>query len=174
VKIRRCDDFCSWLLGQAIASDYKRYNDKYRLYNTRFFNIGSCERVRLVDENFTNMKSMERIVLPLLCFAYAMSYGQPNPNQRVAGLPVNYDETKVGTYALPDPLTLENGQKVSSKEVWISQRRPELHRLFETTQFGKTPPKPADLSFNVFDPGTLVFGGKAIRKQVTIYFTKDT
>jgi len=112
----------------------------------------------------------------LFTFLGVMSRGycQPDPNQRVAGLPVNYDEAKVGTYTLPDPLTLENGQKVTRKEAWINQRRPEIHRLFETTQFGKTPPKPEDLSFVVFDKGTAVFGGKAIRKQVTIYFTNDT
>jgi len=33
---------------------------------------------------------------------------------------------------------------------------------------------PLRLGFDVFDKGTPVFGGKAIRKQVTIYFTKDT
>jgi hypothetical protein len=36
------------------------------------------------------------------------------------------------------------------------------------------PPRPPDKSFNVFDKGSLVLGGKAIRKQVTVYFTKDT
>ncbi len=121
------------------------------------------------------MRPMVKVVLPmLLLFTYVTGYGQPDPNQRVAGLPVNYDEAKVGTYILPDPLITESGQKVTSKEIWIDRRRPEIHRLFETTQFGKTPPKPAELSFKVFDKGTPVFGGKAIRKQVTIYFTKDT
>lgn len=115
-----------------------------------------------------------KIVLTTLLLAGSTAYCQPDPNQRVAGLPVNYDETKVGTYVLPDLLTLENGQKATSKEIWVNQRRPEVHRLFETTQFGKAPPKPADLAFNVFDNGTTVFGGKAIRKQVTIHFTKDT
>ncbi|MGK6352335.1 glucuronyl esterase domain-containing protein [Parapedobacter sp. DT-150] len=120
-------------------------------------------------------KSLIKAVLSLLMlFAYGVSYSQPDPNQRVAGIPVNYDEAKAGVYTLPDPLTMENGRKVTSKAAWINQRRPEIHRLFETTQFGKTPPKPARLSFNVFDAGTPVFGGKAIRKQVTIYFTEDT
>lgn len=27
----------------------------------------------------------------------------------VAGIPVNYDESKTGSYTLPDPLTLQNG-----------------------------------------------------------------
>jgi hypothetical protein len=46
--------------------------------------------------------------------------------------------------------------------------------MFQEIQFGKAPGKPAHLSFNVFDSGTPAFNGSAIRKQVTVYFTKDT
>ena len=102
------------------------------------------------------------------------SHGQPAPPKLVAGMPVNYDEALTGSYTLPDPLTFLNGKKVSNVKMWTRQRRKEILNLFEENQFGKTPPKPAELSFNVFDKGTLVFNGKAIRKQVTIYFTKDT
>jgi hypothetical protein len=99
---------------------------------------------------------------------------QKAPPTVVAGIPVNYDEALVGSYTLPDPLTLQNGTKVTDKDLWLNQRRPEIIRLYEEYQFGKAPHAPADLSFNVFDKGTLVFNGTAIRKQVTIYFTKDT
>jgi len=92
----------------------------------------------------------------------------------VAGIPVNYDEAKVGTYTLPDVLMLKNGKKVTDKQTWLSQRRPEIVKLFEEYQFGEMPPKPAALSFNIFDKGTPVFNGEVIRKQVTVYFTKDT
>jgi hypothetical protein len=98
---------------------------------------------------------------------------QPTSSQKVAGIPVNYDEANVGTYTLPDPLTLQNGKKVTDTKTWIEKRRPEIVKLFEENQFGKAPAKPA-LSFNVFDKGTPVFDGKAIRKQITIYLTKDT
>lgn len=128
----------------------------------------------IVNQKSCHMIRSVETLLFILLFACATGYGQPDPNQRVAGFPVNYDEAKAGPYTLPDLLTLENGQKVTSKEMWTHQRRHEIHRLFETTQFGKTPPKPVDLSFKVFENGTAVFGGKAIRKQVTIYFTKDT
>ena len=40
----------------------------------------------------------------------------------------NYDESKVPQYTLPDPLILENGQKVAIAEAWVNQRRPELFR----------------------------------------------
>ncbi|MDN3689151.1 glucuronyl esterase domain-containing protein [Cyclobacterium jeungdonense] len=92
----------------------------------------------------------------------------------VAGIPVNYDEEKVGTYTLPDPLTKSNGEKVSNSEDWTKNRRPEIVRIFEQEQFGSVPGKPSEMRFDVFDKGTPAFSGKAIRKQVRIYFTKDT
>lgn len=96
------------------------------------------------------------------------------PDDEREGIRINYTEAHVGTYTLPDPLMLENGQKVNDAETWFGKRRPEILKLFEENQFGKTPEKPRDLSFDVFDKGTQAFGGKALRKQVTVYFSKDT
>jgi hypothetical protein len=96
------------------------------------------------------------------------------PPALVAGIPVNYDEDKVGNYTLPDVLTMQNGKKVTDKQSWLSKRRPEIVKLFEENQFGLMPGKPADMHFNVFDKGTTVFDGGAVRKQVTVYFTADT
>ncbi len=91
----------------------------------------------------------------------------------VAGLPVNYDESKTGTYSLPDPLRMQNGEHVNSPEMWVNKRRPEILSLFYSEQFGKVPDR-KEISFSVFESGTLVFNESAIRRQVTIYFTKDT
>lgn len=95
------------------------------------------------------------------------------PDAKVADIPVNYTESKAGSYTLPDPLKLANGKPVKDAKTWTDKRRPELLRLIEENQFGKVPGRPADMTFEVFDPGTPAFGGKAIRRQVTIYFTKD-
>jgi hypothetical protein len=95
------------------------------------------------------------------------------PDGAVAKIPVNYTEAKVGTYTLPDPLILANGEPVRDAKTWFEKRRPEIVKLFEDNQFGRAPERPADMSFEVFDPGTPAFDGVAIRKQVTIYFTKD-
>jgi hypothetical protein len=92
----------------------------------------------------------------------------------VAGFPVNYEQDSVGTYILPDLFTLNNGQKVNDAKTWMEKRRPEIVKMFEEYQFGKMPPRPADMHFDVFDKGTEVLAGKAIRKQVRVYFTKDT
>src|ERR1044072_762033 len=101
--------------------------------------------------------------------------GQPQnaPPTNVAGIPVNYDEALVGTYSLPDPLLLSNGKKVRDGATWNKKRRPEILRLFEENQFGRSPGRPAAMSFEVFDKGTPALDGKAIRRQVTIYFSKE-
>jgi hypothetical protein len=91
----------------------------------------------------------------------------------IAGIPVNYTEAKVGTYTLPDPLKMSDGKPVADAKTWLSKRRPEIVKLFEENQYGRTPERPAGMSFDVFDKGTSSFNGKAIRRQVTIYFSKD-
>ena len=95
------------------------------------------------------------------------------PPAVVAGIPVNYDEAKVGTYTLPNPLVLNNGRPVRDAQTWWQQRRPQILEIFETQQFGRAPGRPADESFEITDKGTLALGGKAIRKQITIHLLKD-
>jgi hypothetical protein len=95
-------------------------------------------------------------------------------NDTVAGIPVNYDESKTGSYTLPNPLVFPDGKKVKNAKEWTKKRRPQIVSLFEEFQFGKTPEVHGNLKFNVFDKGTPVFDGKAIRKQVTVYLTEDT
>jgi hypothetical protein len=92
----------------------------------------------------------------------------------VAGIPVNYDESLVGTYTLPDPLLFPDGSRVRNARQWIKIRRPQIVKLFEENQFGKVPEPPGQLSYIVFDKGTIALNGKAIRKQVTIFFSADT
>jgi hypothetical protein len=118
--------------------------------------------------------SLAMLLVSILIVMPHKTFCQPTSPAKVAGIPVNYDEANVGTYTLPDPLTMKNGKKVTDTSTWLKKRRPEIVQLFEEIQFGKAPAKPSTLSFNVFDKGTPVFDGKAIRKQVTIYFTKDT
>jgi len=94
------------------------------------------------------------------------------PATMVAGIPVNYDEDKVGTYTLVDPLKMADGKAVRSAKDW-PKRRAEILKIFETQQYGVMPGRPADESFDVTDKGTPALNGKAIRKQVTIHLSKD-
>ena len=88
-------------------------------------------------------------------------------------IPVNYDEALVGSYRLPDPLLLANGKPVRDAKTWYKKRRPELVRLFETEQYGRSPERPQALSFDPFDKGTPAFNGKALRKQIEIHFSTE-
>ncbi|MGN6369858.1 MAG: glucuronyl esterase domain-containing protein [Phycisphaerae bacterium] len=107
--------------------------------------------------------------------ACSSAFGQvaDAPDAVVKGIPVNYTESKVGTYTLPDPLTCEDGEKVTDAETWMKKRRPEIVKLFEENEYGRAPGRPADMRFDVFDKGTRAFGGKAMRRQVTVYFSAD-
>lgn len=102
----------------------------------------------------------------LLCCVAAQ--GQTAP-----AIPVNYDEAQVGTYTLPNPLALANGERVRNADTWYQKRRPEILRLFEANQHGRSPGRPAGMTFEVFDKGTPAFDGKAVRKQVTVHFSAD-
>jgi hypothetical protein len=52
----------------------------------------------------------------------------------------NYDESKANTYPnLPDPLTLKNGEKVTSQEQWWHKRRPEIVEDFDREVYGRVP-----------------------------------
>ncbi|HEU4391030.1 MAG TPA: acetylxylan esterase [Blastocatellia bacterium] len=98
---------------------------------------------------------------------------QNTPPAVVAGIPVNYDESLVGNYTLPDPLVLANGKPVRDAKTWYDKRRLEIVRLFEENQFGRSPGRPSDMTFEVFDRGTPALDGKAVREQVTIYFSRN-
>lgn len=83
----------------------------------------------------------------------------------------NYDEAKVPPYTLPDPLIMRDGRKVTDAQMWRQQRRPEILAMFRTLMYGKSPERPANMTFKQFDLDKNALGGKAVRKQVTIYFT---
>ena len=119
-----------------------------------------------------SIKSITALTSAFLLSACA-AHGQNAPRTEVAGIPVNYDESRVGTYTLPDPLKLNNGVPAPDARTWLRKRRPEIVRLFEENQFGRSPGRPDGMSFDVFDKGTAALYGKALRKQVTIYFSRD-
>lgn len=109
----------------------------------------------------------------LLSLPAARGQRQNEPPKNVAGIPVNYDESLVGSYTPPDPLVLSDGRRVRDAKTWHGKRRPEIVRLFEEHQFGRSPGRPSGMSFDVFDKGTPALGGKAVRRQVTVYFSRD-
>lgn len=63
-----------------------------------------------------------------------------NGNANATNNPANYDEAKANPFPdWPDALTLKNGQKVTTPEMWWKQRRPEIVEDFEREVFGRVP-----------------------------------
>lgn len=92
----------------------------------------------------------------------------------VAGIPINYEESEVGVYELPDLFTLNEGGVVKDADTWYMQRRPEILEAFKENQYGHDPGRPEKMLFDVFDEGTPAFDSTAIRKQLRVFFAGDT
>jgi len=82
----------------------------------------------------------------------------------------NYDESRVPKYTLPDPLVMENGDRVTTAAQWRDGRRPELLRLFAAQVYGRTPSRQVPVSTRVDEAGAEALDGRALRKQVTLTF----
>jgi hypothetical protein len=72
------------------------------------------------------------IIIEFLCLAVTSIYAQQN---------VNYDESKVPAYTLPELLKCQNGEMVTTAEEWEKQRRPELLELFNRSHLIDVHPK---------------------------------
>jgi hypothetical protein len=68
---------------------------------------------------------------------------------------------------LPDPLTMFNGERVTTREQWMEKRRPELKALFEHYMYGHMPS--CAVRFTQGKSDQSFFGGKATRKDVTVH-----
>jgi peptidoglycan/xylan/chitin deacetylase (PgdA/CDA1 family) len=51
----------------------------------------------------------------------------------------NFEESKVNSYALPDPLIFKNGKKVTTVDEWWKVRRPEIVEDFDKEIYGRVP-----------------------------------
>jgi lysophospholipase L1-like esterase len=79
-----------------------------------------------------------------------------------------YDEAKMTSYPLPDPLVCLDGTPVKTPEEWRTKRRPELLRLFEEQEYGRAPGRPTGLAFRVRSTDAKALGGRATRKEVRV------
>ena len=84
------------------------------------------------------------------------------------GLDVNFEETKVPEYNLPDLLTCLDGTKVTDKRLWFEKRQPEILELFEHHMYGKMPGKPEKMSFEITSIDKDALKGKATRKEISV------
>ena len=67
----------------------------------------------------------------------------------------------------------DNGEVIDTAKNWRETRRPEILRLFEEQMYGRQPGTLPGTFGEVRAVNNLALGGKARRKQVTVYFTGD-
>ncbi len=84
----------------------------------------------------------------------------------------NYEEAKVGNYQLPEILQTDKGKKITTARMWQKGMRPKILAKFAEHVYGKFPGQTKDMYFKVNSVDSTALGGKATRKQVTIFFTK--
>lgn len=84
----------------------------------------------------------------------------------------NYDEAKVPSFELPDPLVASDGKSVSTAEQWKQTRRPEILALFQKEVYGRSPEPPANVVAKVLETSDHALDGKAIRKQVRLQLSR--
>lgn len=82
-----------------------------------------------------------------------------------------YDESKVPSYTLPDPLVMLNGIRVTNTKTWNEKRRAEILDLFEVNVYGRTVlGKPKEMTWEIVEEHKSMHDS-AVSKGVTVYFT---
>lgn len=87
---------------------------------------------------------------------------------------VNYDESMVPDYTLPELLKSEAGTPITSVEEWQKHRRPEIMELFSTQVYGRTPSDKIDVRHEVLSEDISALGGKATARQVKFIFSNGS
>jgi len=82
---------------------------------------------------------------------------------------INYDESAVPTYELPDPLVYADGSRVKDASGWREKRRPEILELFRDQVYGRSPEPPANPRFELLEEGVSELAGGALRRQVRVH-----
>jgi hypothetical protein len=73
----------------------------------------------------------------------------------------NYDEALANPYPnLPDPLTTNDGRKVTSADMWWKVRRPEIVELFEREVVGRIPQGVPAVTWTVVEEAKGTVGGR--------------
>jgi (4-O-methyl)-D-glucuronate---lignin esterase len=91
--------------------------------------------------------------------------------QRCANL--NYDESQVGDYTVPDPLLGKDGKRITDVASWRNNRRTEILRDFRDVMYGHTPEMAIKLRAQVVATRKDAVDGLATRKIVNLHFFDD-
>ena len=84
----------------------------------------------------------------------------------------NYDESNVPKYELPALLISNNGQKITSKEMWEDIRRDEVLKHFKDNVYGNFPEGSYKVNYKLIKQIDSALDGKSIYKEVLITFSR--
>jgi hypothetical protein len=87
---------------------------------------------------------------------------------------INYDESKVPNFTVPDPLTCNDGKKITTIKQWENQRRPEILEFFSAQIYGRTPKEKIKATYETLSENPNFLSGKATSKQVKFTFTNGS
>jgi hypothetical protein len=80
---------------------------------------------------------------------------------------INYDEAKADTHLpLPDPLILKTGEHVTSAEMWIQRRRPEIAADFANEIYGQIPTQTPSIRWEIVESDPQALGGTAKMRRI--------
>ena len=79
---------------------------------------------------------------------------------------VNYDESKVPPYVLPNVLQSTTGKIVAHKDEWETLRLSEILETFSEQMYGRTPAEKIDVKYKILSEDKQALAGKATARQV--------
>ena len=106
------------------------------------------------------MYKLITFVVALMVFAPSLASKKPN-----------FDESKVPSYTLENPLAFADGRRVETQADWRS-RREEIMGIFAREMYGQPPPVPEEVVTERFEEGETL-AGLGIRRQYRMWFRKD-
>lgn len=110
---------------------------------------------------------MKRIELLSLALLMTATIAGQNRNA-----PVNYDESQVPVFEIPDALTCQDGQRITTAKQWEKKRRPELLKMFSELEYGVTQQNTGiKVKYELKSVNPNAMGGLATQKQVLFKFT---
>lgn len=116
-------------------------------------------------------QTLPRSIRPLLLLVLFSMDSSTEAEAQPAGF--NYDEDQVPQFELPPLLVANDGMAISTAEQWNAKRRPEVLSLFQQHVFGNLPAKRPMIRTRQRPCDSSAANGKAIRRQITVYFTDD-
>jgi hypothetical protein len=120
------------------------------------------------------MKSMFKPVLifsSILLVSQSISHAQSKEWES----DVIYSEKQVPYYELPDPLVTIEGKRITTKEEWLLERRPQILGMFGSMIYGRVPDpeSPVEVNYRMLSEDKAFFDGRCTRKHILAKFSNE-